>query len=153
MFTNIDEIYSFIGQEMFDSLPEKWDRATLEVNLDSLDRAISIGATFSFNGQESDFDLYERGGQVFFSDIDDAFYSLYKIMRKNEQDVPWNKARFEITSEGDFTIDFKYDEDFAWYKSLDIDSQEYDDLDIKVINSIKSWQGLPENYPRYWKAR
>ena len=55
-----------------------------------------------------------------------------------------------MTSEGDFSIDFKYDEDFAWYKSLDIDSQEYNDLDIDVINQIKSWEGLPESYPRYW---
>ncbi|MBB1304356.1 hypothetical protein [Pseudoalteromonas sp. SR43-5] len=64
-------------------------------------------------------------------------------MKKDKDDVPWNKVRVEITTEGYFSIDFKYDEDFAWYKSLDIDSQEYEDLDIDVINKIKSWDGLP----------
>ena len=30
-------------------------------------------------------------------------------MQKNENDVPWNKVRFEITSEGDFKIDSIYE--------------------------------------------
>ncbi|MBU2072487.1 MAG: antitoxin YezG family protein [Gammaproteobacteria bacterium] len=148
-FTDIDEIYNVIGQEMFDSLPEKWDRATLEVNLDSLDIAITIGAKFSFNGTESAFNLYKRNGKIYSSGIGEAFFSLYKIMRKNEQDVPWNKARFEITSEGDFTIDFKYDEDFAYLNSLDPDNDRYPSSD--EILAIESWQGLAEDYPRYWK--
>ena len=80
-------------------------------------------------------------------------FMLFILLCKNENDVPWNKARFEMTSEGDFSIDFKYDEDFAWYKSLDIDSQKYDELDINIINKIKSWDGLPKGYPRYWTKR
>ncbi|MBU2072482.1 MAG: antitoxin YezG family protein [Gammaproteobacteria bacterium] len=153
MFDTVDEIYNHIGQTMFNQLPEKWESAYLEVNLHQVDVSISIGSKYMHEGEVFDFDLDVINGVYKSSKCNNAFYALYKIMRKNEQDVPWNKARFEITSEGDFTIDFKYDEDFAWYKSLDIDSQEYDDLDIKVINSIKSWQGLPEDYPRYWKAR
>jgi len=151
MFKEIDEIYNFIGQEMYERLPENWDIAFLEVNMDKVDQAISIGANYIFNNTPHSFDLDELNGVVNFSDVDDAFYALYKMMQKDDNDVPWNKARFEITPDGDFEILFKYDEDFAWYKSLDIDSQEYDDLDIDIINQIKTWEGLPENAPRYWK--
>ncbi len=153
MFKEIDDVYNFIGQEMLESLPDRWEYAFLEVNMDKIDRAISIGANYVFNNISNCFDLDERNGVVKFSDVDEAFYSLYHFMQKNENDVPWNKARFEISSEGDFSIDFKYDEDFAWYKALDIDSHEYDELDIDVINHIKSWDGLPENAPRYWREQ
>ncbi|KPZ66695.1 hypothetical protein AN392_00134 [Pseudoalteromonas sp. P1-16-1b] len=150
MFNNIDEIYNHIGQSMFEHLPEKWDKAYLEVNLHRLNVSISIDPKYTYEQQIFDFDLDVINGVYKNSMCNKAFYALYTIMQKDKDDVPWNKARFEITSEGDFSIDFKYDEDFAWYKSLDIDSQEYDDLDIDVINQIKSWEGLPESYPRYW---
>lgn len=152
MYDNVDEIYSFLGQAMYNVLPDSFIKANTYTVVNEVDSGI-----FSFLNEyverESQKTLGFRFSRDDITNVVIAYQSLYKIMQKNEQDVPWNKARFEITSEGDFTIDFKYDEDFAWYKSLDIDSQEYDDLDIKVINSIKSWQGLPEDYPRYWKAR
>ncbi|PIW59623.1 MAG: hypothetical protein COW15_16925 [Shewanella sp. CG12_big_fil_rev_8_21_14_0_65_47_15] len=151
MFKNIDSIYNYVGQEMFSSLPGKWDKAYLNVNMDKIDRAISIDSKYISEGVEYFFDLDRKSGIVNFSDCDEAFYDLYHIMQKNEQDVPWNKARFELTPDGDFSIDFKYDEDFAWYKLLDIESQEYDELDIDIIDKIKSWEGLPSDYQRYWK--
>jgi len=151
MFKEIDQIYNFIREEMYGRLPGAWDFAYLDVNMERVDRAISIGANYILNNISNSFDLDEKNGVVNFSDIDEAFYALYHFMQKNEQDVPWNKARFEITSDGNFSVDFKYDADFVWYKSLDIDSQEYDDLDIDIINQIKSWEGLPENFSRYWK--
>ena len=89
---------------------------------------------YIYNGKIFDFDLDVIDGIYKNSMCNKAFYALYTIMQKDKNDVPWNKARFEMTSEGDFSIDFKYDEDFAWYKSLDIDSQKYDELDINVIN-------------------
>ncbi|WP_231613271.1 hypothetical protein, partial [Pseudoalteromonas sp. SWXJZ94C] len=104
MFKEIDEAYNFIGQEMYERLPEEWDVAFLEVNMDKVDVAISIGANYTLNNVVSVFDLDEKNGVINFSDVDEAFYALYKIMQKDEDDVPWNKARFEITSEGDFSI-------------------------------------------------
>jgi len=149
MFNNINEIYNYIGQSMFNVLPEEWSNAHSYILLDNyasgvmrfsniyIMDSISLEYDFRFDNQDM-------------LNIIGAYKQLYQLMKKNEADVPWNKVRFEITFEGDFSIDFKYDEDFVWYKSLDIDSQEYDDLDIDVINQIKSWDGLPENAPRYW---
>ena len=151
MFETDHDIYSYLGQTMFDRLPDVWDTARLDVLIQSIDRSSSIGAFYSHNDVESRFDLDKINGVLQSTDCDLAFFALYKLMQKGEKDIPWNKARFQITSEGDFEIDFKYDEDFEWYKALDIDSKEYDDLDIDIINQIKSWEGLPEGAPRYWK--
>ncbi|MCW1720131.1 MULTISPECIES: immunity protein YezG family protein [unclassified Pseudoalteromonas] len=153
MFETIDDIYNHLGLSMFEHLPEKWEKAYLEVNLHQVNVSVSIDSKYIYNGKIFDFDLDVIDGIYKNSMCNKAFYALYTIMQKDKNDVPWNKARFEMTSEGDFSIDFKYDEDFAWYKSLDIDSQKYDELDINVINKIKSWDGLPKGYPRYWTKR
>ncbi|MEL0631134.1 immunity protein YezG family protein [Pseudoalteromonas carrageenovora] len=150
MFKTVDEIYSHIGQAMFNALPDRWDTAWYDIFVIHPDGVTQSNQQYSLNDVIQYFNVNKINGINKYAGCDDAFEALYKIMQKNEDDVPWNKARFEITSDGDFSIDFKYDEDFAWYKSLDIDSQEYDDLDIDVINQIKSWEGLPESYPRYW---
>ena len=153
MFDTIDGIYNHIGQAMFDALPNKWDTATLMLLMDKVNVSVTMSQKYLDKNDSKNYKYFtvnKRNGLAYESKVSDAFYALFHIMQKDKNDVPWNKARFEITSEGDFSIDFKYDEDFAWYKSLDIDSQEYDDLDIDVINQIKSWEGLPESYPRYW---
>lgn len=149
MFKDIDEIYNYIGQSMFNGLPDRWSKAENYVLLDN--HALGIMSFINRYQVRDTSTVYDfRFDNKDILNIITAYKELYQIMQKNEDDVPWNKARFKMTSEGDFSIDFKYDEDFAWYKSLDIDSQEYDDLDIDVINQIKSWEGLPESYPRYW---
>ncbi|SHO59303.1 hypothetical protein [Vibrio quintilis] len=55
-----------------------------------------------------------------------------------------------LTPEGEIEIDFKRDENYIWLCNVDSDSQEYEDLDIQVINQIKSWERLPEDFSRYW---
>ena len=148
MFNNIDEIYNHIGQSMFEHLPEKWDKAYLEVNLHRLNVSISIDPKYTYEQQIFDFDLDVINGVYKNSMCNKAFYALYTIMQKDKDDVPWNKARFEITSDGDFSIDFKYDEDFAYLNSLDPDKDQYPSSD--EILAIETWEGLPESYPRYW---
>jgi len=150
MFDNVDDIYSYIGQAMFNSLPMNWDKASFYFLILKVDSAMQSEQTYWLNGKSYSFNVNKIDGVVKRTKCAKAFYSLYHIMKKNEKDVPWNKARFEITSEGNFSIDFKYDEDFSWYNALDADSQEYDDLDIDLINQIEAWDGLPESFSRYW---
>ncbi|MCP4325533.1 MAG: DUF600 family protein [Psychromonas sp.] len=151
MFENIEQIYNYIGHSMINALPTDWDKASFYALILNVDSAMQSNQEYWFNGNRYEFDVNKVNGVAKRTKCAKAFYSLNHIMQKNKNDVPWNKARFEITFEGDFAIDFKYDEDFAWYKALDIDSQEYDELDIDMINHIKSWDGLPENAPRYWR--
>ena len=151
MFETVDDIYNYIGQAMFDALPENWDRATFYALIVTVDKAMQSKQTYLHQGQKHDFDVNIINGVAKRTKCSKAFYSLYRIMQKGEKDLSWNKARFQITSEGDFEIDFKYDEDFEWYKALDVDSKEYDDLDIDIIHQIKSWEGLSDDAPRHWK--
>ncbi|MCP4320862.1 MAG: DUF600 family protein [Alteromonadales bacterium] len=149
MFNNIDEIYNYIGQSMFEVLPDKWTGAYNYVLLDDYTSGVmSFVNRYKVDNTALEYDFRFDNKDTL--NIIKAYKDLYHIMQKKTDDVPWNKARFKVTSEGDFSIDFKYDEDFAWYNALDIDSQEYDNLDIDVINQIETWDGLPENAPRYW---
>ena len=148
MFENIDEIYNYIGQSIFNVLPDEWSKACNYTLMDNHALGImSFINQYQVSSSSTVYDFSFDNKDIL--NIIAAYKELFQIMQKDENDVPWNKARFEMTSEGDFSIDFKHDEDFAWYKSLDADSQEYDDLDINVINQLKSWEGLPEDYPRY----
>ena len=151
MFSTINEIYETIGQEMINTLPEQWDTAWIEVNIDQIDQVISMGAKYSYDGSIFDFDVDVVDGALIESESDEAFYALYHLMQKDKNDIPWNKARFEINNEGDFDIEFKLDEDFKWYNDLDPDGKEFDELDIDIIHQIETWEGLPEDFPRYWK--
>ena len=152
MFETVDDIYNYIGQAMFDALPDKWSEAWVEVLIYQPKISISFVQQYLVGGgaKPKDFNVDEINGNYIESNVDKAFYELHGVMKKDDQSA-WNKARFYITAEGDFEIDFKYDTDFEWYKSLDVDSKEYDDLDIDIINQIKSWEGLSEGAPRYWK--
>ncbi len=152
MFETIDDIYNHIGQAMFNALPGTWNKAWMIILMQRPDSSMHFVQQYLLKKDDIalDFDVDEVEGVYKEANVDDAFYALYHLMQKGENDVPWNKARFEINNEGDFEMEFKLDEDFAWYKSLDIDNQEYDDLDIDIIDQIKTWKGLPKEYVRYW---
>ena len=149
MFETVDDIYNYIGQAMFDALPENWDRATFYAMLLKVDSSMQSKQTYLHKGEKYDFDVNIIDGVAKRTKCSKAFYSLYHLMQKSPQDVPWNKASFQITAEGDFEIDFKYDEDFAFLNSLDPDNDRYPTSD--EILAIESWEGLPEDAPRYWK--
>ncbi|TOF33788.1 hypothetical protein CGJ28_22075, partial [Vibrio parahaemolyticus] len=61
---------------------------------------------------------------------------------------PWNKARFVVHPDGDFEIEFKWDEDWTWLSSLDPDKDIYPDSE--TMQSIETWDGLGENAYRPW---
>ena len=156
MFESVDDIYNYIGQAAFNALPDEWHSAQIDVlmyNAVAPRRSLSVIQQYCLtdNGTPSDFDTDEVDGEVIDSNVSEAFYALYDLMKTETHKIPWNKTRFFLTSEGDFEIDFKLDEDYEWYKALSVDSQEYDELDIDIINQIKTWEGLPEGAPRSWR--
>ena len=149
MFDTVDEIYNYIGQEMYDVLPEKWDIAWIDICL-NIGSSIQAVQCYNVDQEECYFSLHKRNGAYRDSDYDKAFYALHDLMKKNETDNPWNKLHFTLKPDGDFDIEFKFDKDFAWYNSLDADSQEFDNLDLDIIKQIQTWDGVPESTPKYW---
>ena len=150
MFETIDEIYNHLGQSMFNALPEHWEKAWFEALLLDPEGAMQSNQEYVYNGQTFFFNTNKINGIAKNAKCGKAFYALYKLMQKDENDIPWNKARFEIEPDGSFDMQFKYDEDFAWYNDLDPDGKEYDELDIDTINQIETWEGLPVEFERYW---
>ncbi len=146
MYKSDMEIYQYIGQAMFNALPDDWDCAyfvfkMLRVDYSALSEQFYIKGSdvFGFNvDEDEDTETFE------------AFHELFKMMRENDSDIPWNKARFELMPDGNFDIQFKFDKDFAWLNQVDRDSDAYERLSSDDMHKIKSWEGIPEGFDRYW---
>lgn len=148
MFESDSEIYQHIGSRIQQTLPEEgWSVAWIDVLMQRLDVRLTHMDSYKVRGEdeEKDFDVEEGGN----AKIAEAFFALYKVMRKDEDDVPWNKARYTLYPDGEFDIEFKYDADFAWLKSLDPDSDRRPKSSVR--RQIQSWEGLPEDVERPWQ--
>jgi len=71
-------------------------------------------------------------------------------MKKDESDIPWNKARFELESDGSYDVKTKFDEDYIIHTGLDADNAELDSLSSDFHLAIESWEGLPDDMLRPW---
>ncbi|WP_018692296.1 immunity protein YezG family protein [Algicola sagamiensis] len=148
----IDDLYEYIGHGIYEALPEEWHEAWTSVSIFSSGNRIQSRSGFKLNQETHYFNVNKIDGLLRDDrDIHEAFYLLLKFMRKDENDIPWNKARFWMNEDGDFSIDFKFDEDFAWYNSIEADSDEFKKLNSKEMDQIESWEGLPEDAPRSWR--
>ncbi len=154
MFETDIDIYQHIGQAMFNALPDEWESAYFYFRMLRANGACEYVEGYLVNGEDHDFSVDEIDGEYEDSQCVEAFYALYNLMKKDPSDVPWNKARFELMPSGSFDIQFKYDEDFAWYLNLDLDNKQdcklFDSVKPKDVRQIKSWEGLPEDFDRYW---
>lgn len=125
-----------------------WEAAYIEVSMSNkASKSTSSVAGYFKPNDPTDYD-FNLGPE--FKLVETSF-SLYKLSKKEPNDKPFNKYKFTLNNDGTFDIEFKYDEDFAYMKSLDADSDEFDELlDLDVTDLIESWEGLPQDHPRPW---
>ncbi len=79
--------------------------------------------------------------------------SLHRIALQSDDGAFWNKVRLTIHNYlNKFTckFEFKYDSDLDWIESVDQDSDDYLNLSPEEETRIQRWEGLPDNYFRYW---
>ena len=150
MFDHENDIYLHIGQAMFNALPDEWDSAYFYFTMLSESGACEYEQGYFINGVDCDFSVNKIDGEYEDAKCVEAFNALYQMMKKNDSDAPWNKARFELMPDGNFDIQFKFDEDFAWLVAVDHYSDEFECLSADDMNLIKSWGGVPDLYGRYW---
>jgi len=145
MLDTQEEIYQYLGKSLYVNAPEGFNSAWLEISIFTVDKHSreSVGYFDGMDNRELELNI-DLNGEERMPDTDLAFYKLYHLMQKDESHMPWNKAKFTLTSEGKFDLEFKLDEDFEWFKKLDKDSKDYDDLDIKLERKVKKWEGLTE---------
>ncbi len=108
MSLTIDEIYNSIGQNMVDNLPSEWSEAFINVERSTNDAIKLSGGYASLN---SDFNSFKF--RNFDRKITDEFHNIYKIMTEESDQNKWNRAKFKLTPDGKFSIDFDWDQALA----------------------------------------
>lgn len=104
MTRTIDEIYESIAQNMIDAIPSDWSSSSLDLEFNN--GSAEFDATFETPaGDTEDFDVEY---QVF-----KDFKEMYAIMTEEGDQHKWNRAKFKLTPEGKFSIDFDWDQALA----------------------------------------
>lgn len=108
MGLKIDEIYSSIAQNMIDNLPPTWLESFIDIERDA-DDAIELSGGYS--SLDSEFTSFR------FRDFDDRivndFHEIYNIMTEEGDHHKWNRAKFKLTPDNKFSIDFDWDQNLA----------------------------------------
>lgn len=101
MNRTIDEIYLSIAQAVVDSIEESWVLAKIEVAY--FDDSAEFDCVYVRTGSKEEVDF-----NVEYQMYKD-FKALHKITTENNSNL-WNKALFSLKPSGDFSIDFKWDD-------------------------------------------
>ncbi len=104
MTRTIDEVYESIAQYIIDAMPSDWSSSNLDVEFNG--DSAEFDATFEkLSGDTEDFDVEY---QVF-----KDFKEIYTIMTEEGDQHKWNRAKFKLTLDGKFSIDFDWDQTLA----------------------------------------
>ncbi|MDR0898800.1 MAG: hypothetical protein LBM27_00410 [Lactobacillaceae bacterium] len=106
----IDEIYQIIGQNIFNTLSEvKWDKAIADIEIQK--NYVSFQGVYEYHGKQKGFlDLDDDQG----FDVDlvsEVVEELNQAMSENPINK-WNKAKVTLSSEGDFDMEFFWDQEY-----------------------------------------
>lgn len=149
MFNSNHQLLQHLATNIVKSIDEpSWKSAYIEVCIsDKASRSTIATGGYFISDDTTDHD-FQIGPEF---DLIETSFRLYELSKKTPNDNPFNKYKFTLNNDGTFDIEFKYDEDFAYMKSLDADSDEFDEfLELDVTDQIESWEGLPEDHPRPW---
>ncbi len=101
----IDEIYLKIGQEIFNVIEsENWEKAQLEFEAFG-DGVAGYTGKYSENNELKSISVRNIN-----DDISDWVDELHKITTEGGNNK-WNRAIFSITSEGEFDMEFIWDQE------------------------------------------
>jgi len=107
MSSTVDEIYKSIALNMADNLLDDWNEAYIDAERDA-DDAIELGGGFSTNDTQFTSFKFRNFDRRIIRD----FHDLHKITTEGDSNQ-WNRAKFTLFPDGNFTIDFKWDQELA----------------------------------------
>lgn len=151
MYYSIADIYQYIAKCIVRAIEDpEWEKAEYFVSYSQRGAISEWGEYYKKNKLAGQFDI-DDGSSNALADTFDATKSLFNLMKSQANPTPFNKYKFTLNHDGTFDIEFKYDEDYAYMKSLDADSDEFDELlELDLLDQLESWEGLPEDHPRPW---
>jgi len=102
MTRSVDEIYMNIGQNIANELENDWVEAVILAEV--LDNAANFKGEYKIEAENKYFEVYD--------DAYDDFEELQAVTTENGSNQ-WNRAKFTLFPDGNFTIDFKWDQKLA----------------------------------------
>lgn len=100
----VDEIYGSIANNINSVIPEDWSKA--ELNIEALGEMASFtGSYTNGNNEKKQIDVDEFDFQLTFDVLE-----LQKITTEDESNK-WNKAVFTLQSDGEFDMQFIWDQE------------------------------------------
>lgn len=108
MGLRIDEIYNSIAGNMIDNLPSEWSESFINVERDASDALELSGGYMSLDSEFTSFKF-----RNFDRRIVKEFHELYTIMTEESDHHKWNRAKFKLTPDNKFTLDFDWDQELA----------------------------------------
>lgn len=99
----LEECYQLIAESMFENIPEPWKEAWIDAEVED-NWGQYTGDYINLQGEEKWYAPEFKRKDISLLDV------LLQIrgFMKHPDHAPWYKARFRMTSEGDFTLDVKY---------------------------------------------
>lgn len=143
MSESVEEIYSQIGQTMYDALPDQWVVAWLDVCVD-----IPNGNAFLIPLFMEKIEIRKSTSFDVSVDLGQCFIEMHSFFQRSGVDKAWNKCRFILRPDGDFNLEFKFDRDLDYLHSLD--AEEVVTIGSDLTNAIMHWSGLNESAHRPW---
>ena len=101
----VNDLYQEIATNIHKCIPEAWDNAVLDIE--------AADGTMEFNGNYCSVAAPETLKNL---EVNYNTFKLFKKLRKvttENQKNNWNRAKFTLLSDGEFTIEFKWDQELA----------------------------------------
>ncbi len=108
----VNEIYTFIGQELFDAIPEEisnWEKAIMYCK--RLDRFFTGGGKLYLSNKEIKLDNFEAGWEM-----SRYIHELHAITTEGGHNR-WNKLEFTLYPDFKFNLNFIWDQE--WQDEID----------------------------------
>ncbi|WP_086930239.1 immunity protein YezG family protein [Agarilytica rhodophyticola] len=109
METTVDHIYKSVAQEMINNIPDDWSLSHLDVEREAGDTIGFSGGWTSKQGQFNSFKFREFKNRRM---LVKNFHKLHEITTEGGANK-WNKAKFVLKPQGEFEINFEWDQSLA----------------------------------------
>lgn len=137
--TILDDIYSHCG----------WELVILDVLVHHQRQSTTVLPLQVIHSADSNEDFLLTGDIE--NIVESTFLRMYDIAVRHQK-KSWNKVRVAMGWDAakSYKLEYKYDDDLNWLDTLSVHNLDYTKLSFYEESKIKTWEGLPSFYKRFW---